>query len=92
MTTFADIPVWLILVIFFGAMGPMMRMIFGGWNSGTWPHHKSGKRSSDIARLDAQIAERDVVIEDLQRRINELESRLDFTERLLAERASSLAP
>jgi hypothetical protein len=40
----------------------------------------------EAKRLDAAIAERDVVIEDLQRRLSEMESRLDFTERLLAER------
>ena len=77
-------PKWIVLIIVLSAIGPMMRMIFGEHASS---RRKGGHRArEENERLDAALAERDVVIEDLQRRLNELESRLDFTERLLAER------
>lgn len=38
----------------------------------------------DVQRLDEALAQRDAVIEDLQLRLSEMESRLDFTERLIA--------
>lgn len=82
-------PTWMTFVLIVIFMGPMLRMIFGRID----PHSIKGGRwrrglaaSEDIGRLDAAISERDTVIEDLQRRINEMESRLDFAERLLAER------
>lgn len=85
MSMHAAIPGWVIVVVVFSAMGPMMRMIFG-------EHYVSARRrkrfaksgAEDLARLDAALAERDTVIEDLQRRLSEMESRLDFTERMLA--------
>ena len=57
-----------------------------------------GDRLKDLPSPDAvttalenTLAERDLMLEDLQQRMSELESRLDFTERLLAERNASLA-
>ncbi|HLB54631.1 MAG TPA: hypothetical protein VJK71_05945 [Gemmatimonadales bacterium] len=83
-------PSWLIIVFMLAWLGPMMRWIFGD-------SRRSGKRLRPTdqqlitARLDAALAERDQVIEDFQHRISELESRLDFTERLLAERREPAA-
>ncbi|HEV8600268.1 MAG TPA: hypothetical protein VGQ69_12960 [Gemmatimonadales bacterium] len=90
MITHGAMPTWLILLIVFGTIGPMMRMIFGG---GFQPYHKRKRfergAADDVARLDSAIAERDTVIEDLQRRLGEMEERLDFTERLLSERSAT---
>jgi len=47
--------------------------------------------TEEFARLDAALTERDGVIEDLQHRLSEMESRLDFAERLLTERSSTPA-
>ncbi|HEY9384601.1 MAG TPA: hypothetical protein VIP80_13910 [Gemmatimonadales bacterium] len=85
MSALASIPNWVFLIVVFSAIGPMMRMIFG-------EHYTAGRRrkrfdksgTEEVARLDAALAERDTVIEDLQRRLSEMESRLDFTERMLA--------
>jgi hypothetical protein len=85
----AALPSWIILVIVLSAMGPMMRMIFGEHYSARKRKRFDRNGSEDVARLDAALAERDTVIEDLQHRLSELESRLDFTERLLAERSSA---
>jgi hypothetical protein len=88
MITHAAMPTWLVFVIIISAMGPMMRMIFGGGfqRPHKWKRFERGT-ADDVARLDSAIAERDTVIEDLQRRLGEMEERLDFTERLLAERS-----
>jgi len=87
MTTHAAWSGWMTFIIIMAMMGPFMRFVFRG--GGSFPGHR-GKRvgrgdPEEIARLDAALAERDVVIEDLQRRLSEMESRLDFTERLLAQ-------
>jgi len=80
-------PNWMVFVIIMAAMGPLMRVIFGqrAFSARRWGRLDRGDTEA-IARLDNAIAERDTVIEDLQRRLSEMESRLDFTERLLAER------
>src|SRR5262245_17240741 len=96
MTTFAAWPGWMTFIVVMAVIGPLMRFAFGGW-ARQFPHppqrRLKGKRAAgEIARLDSALAERDVVIEDLQRRINELESRLDFTERLLATREAKEEP
>ena len=85
MSSFAAIPGWVIIVVVFSAMGPMMRMIFGEHYSSSRKRKRFDKSGTDeVARLDAALAERDTVIEDLSRRLSEMESRLDFTERMLA--------
>ncbi len=96
MPQLAAFPSWMFIVLFFVFVGPMMRMMFGGSRYGMYEGRKRIQRrmkerlkeeeSEEIGRLDAAIQERDVVIEDLQRRLTEMESRLDFTERLLADR------
>ena len=89
MFTHAEMPWWLGMMILFGFVGPLMRR---GMRGGPW-----GRRGSrtlhdpDVQRLDAAIGERDQVIEDLQRRLGEVEERLDFTERMLASRSAEAA-
>ena len=87
-------PTWMIFVLLVMFVGPMLKMMFGMID----PHaHKRLRQrmrqrfdeSEDTGRLDAALAERDTVIEDLQHRLTELESRLDFAERLLADRHRS---
>lgn len=67
--SFGAIPGWMLFVFAFVFIGPALRM-------------GAGRRQS--RRLEAALAERDAVIEDLQHRLSELESRLDFAERLVA--------
>jgi hypothetical protein len=83
----AQFPSWMMFVLFVMFMGPMMRMMFGA-KRGRWGRFEgleSGSRE-EIRRLEGELANRDAVLEDLQQRMSELESRLDFSERLLAER------
>ena len=86
----AALPSWMVffLIMMFG--GSMMRMIFGGRAS--WGRRdrleRGGSTRREIANLEQALADRDLVLEDLQRRLSEMESRLDFTERLLTEKAS----
>ena len=84
MSHFAALPGWIIVIIVLSAMGPMMRMIFGEHYKPQRYRRLDKRGTEEIARLDAALAERDTVIEDLQQRLSELESRLDFTERMLA--------
>ena len=81
MTLQAGWPAWVLVIMAFSMMGPLMRMLFGEPAGG---RKRLRGRSEEFARLDSALAERDAVIEDLQQRLSELESRLDFTERLLA--------
>ena len=82
----AEFPFWMMFVMFAVFVGPMMRMI--GGRSAWEPRGRLGdKKRDEIKRLEDALANRDAVLEDLQHRISELESRLDFTERLLSEKA-----
>ena len=89
MITHASWPGWMTFVIVMAMIGPVMRMVFG---SRYFPRRRGRllrqMDGQEDARLDSALAERDIVIEDLQRRLSEMESRLDFTERLLAERGT----
>ena len=88
MTSFSAWPSWMTFVIVFALVGPVMRMVLGSRFRSRWQGRYSLGDSGGSARLDSALAERDAVIEDLQRRLSEMESRLDFTERLLAERGT----
>lgn len=82
-------PTWLFVLFAIFWIGPMMRWMFGqGGEARRRVRGKRGRQQED-SRLDSALEERDQVIEDLQRRINELESRLDFTERMLAGQRES---
>jgi hypothetical protein len=84
MVTHAEMPWWLGMMILFGFVGPLMRM---GMRGPPWSRRGSRTlQDPDVQRLEAAIGERDQVIEDLQRRLGEVEERLDFSERLLASR------
>jgi hypothetical protein len=89
----AAFPSWIIIVLAFAFLGPAMRGIFGGYRPRRWERFQAlgGPGQEEVKRLDAAIAERDVVIEDLQRRLSEMESRLDFTERMLARPSGGAA-
>ena len=86
MTFISGIPSWLVMVLGFMFMGNVMRLVFSRSrfrSRGRWEQLGSG----EVDRLEAAINQRDVVIEDLQQRMSELESRLDFTERMISSRS-----
>ncbi len=82
------IPGWVFIIFMVFWLGPAMKWMFGGPESKRVRATKQGKLDQ---RIDAALQERDQVIEDLQHRISELESRLDFAERMLAERKEPAA-
>jgi hypothetical protein len=82
-------PSWMIFVLIMIFMGPVMRMMFGGRGGWGRPDRLESGARTELKRLESALAERDLMLEDLQHRMSELESRLDFTERLLAERRVS---
>ena len=86
MSSLASIPGWMIVICAFMFMGPVMRMVFGG---GKMPPPRKWEKfgRGEVQRLEAEMAQRDAVIEDLQQRLSEMESRLDFTERMIASRS-----
>jgi uncharacterized coiled-coil protein SlyX len=80
--------------VIFGVVMAIMwsKMSHGDW-SGKGSHRRAGmlKQYDDrIAALEAELASRDEAIVLLESRVNELESRLDFTERLLTQRTQDL--
>jgi hypothetical protein len=87
MTLHAAWPTWMTFIIVMMFVGPAMRFVFGG-RARRWD--RLPKRDAEqLANIEAALSERDTVIDDLQQRLSELESRLDFAERLLSERGST---
>lgn len=86
MTALAAIPSWMIMVFGFMAFSSVMRMVFGGGRNRP-PRKWEQFGRQEVDRLEAAMAQRDAVIEDLQQRLSEMESRLDFTERMIASRS-----
>ena len=80
-------PSWMVLVFGFMFIGPAMRLIFGG---GRFRANRKWEQvgRQEVERLEAAMTQRDAVIEDLQQRLSEMESRLDFTERMIATRSA----
>jgi hypothetical protein len=92
MTLHAAWPTWMTFVILMMFVGPAMRAVFGGGRYGRldrWRNRLPRQESEQLASLEAAVTERDTVIDDLQQRLSELESRLDFAERLLSERGAT---
>lgn len=76
-------PFWIFILFALFWVGPMMRRMFGeGDRARNRIRDKHGRKTE--AQLENALEQRDQVIEDLQHRVSELESRLDFTERMLA--------
>ena len=89
MNHIAAFPSWMIFIFVMAFIGPAMRYMFGSRYTGRGGRWEGGGRlgKREVERLDAALAERDAVIEDLQHRLSEMESRLDFTERLIAQKS-----
>ncbi len=73
------------LLIFFFVVGPAMRWGIRGGRRGYWGGDWYDRPSPRGRDLSAALEERDAVIESLDARVAELENRLDFAERLLAD-------
>ena len=89
MTFISGIPGWVAGMFAFMIVMQVIRAISGGSRTRLRKWEQLGRQ--DVDRLEAAINQRDVVIEDLQQRLSELESRLDFTERLIATRSGEHA-
>jgi hypothetical protein len=83
----AEFPFWMIFVVF-----GMFMAARGTFMHGRRPERLGGKTRDEIKRLEDTLANRDAVIDDLQHRMSELESRLDFTERMLSEKTATRIP
>jgi chromosome segregation ATPase len=93
MTLHAAWPTWMTFIIVMMFVGPAMRFVFGGGRYrrlDRWRNRLPRQESEQLANLETALSERDTVIDDLQQRLSELESRLDFAERLLSERGTTL--
>ena len=86
---------WLFLIMFF-AFGPFSRRRWtrGRWGWGPWWGDEQGRKEPDGSpRDDERERRREEQVVELETRVAELESRLDFAERLLAQRREpSAAP
>ncbi|HEU5218555.1 MAG TPA: hypothetical protein VFU23_07840 [Gemmatimonadales bacterium] len=94
MSLIAGLPSWMVLIFGMMIVSSTMRLIFG--NTSRPSRFRTPRKwelfgRQEVERLEAAINERDVVIEDLQQRLSELESRLDFTERMIASRSAEPA-
>lgn len=77
---------WVIFAVVMIIM--MSKAARGDWH-GRGAHRRAGylkEYEERIAALEAELAGRDDAIVLLETRVNELESRLDFTERLLTQK------
>lgn len=78
--------------VFFGLV--MAMMWSRHWRGGDWSGRGSRRRSQELDRrietLEAELGGRDETIALLESRVNELESRLDFTERLIMQPKADL--
>jgi hypothetical protein len=59
------------------------------WRRSGWGRHRDPRTASRPPELDESIRARLELVDQLEARVAELENRLDFTERLLADRKES---
>lgn len=85
MTLPAGFPTWLIVV--FVVMFVSQARFFARYRGPRSLSKSDRKDGLDARQIEEALGQRDQVIEDLQRRLSEMESRLDFTERLLSEKS-----
>lgn len=90
MSFLAGFPSWLVWIFGFMFLSSAMRHMFGGGRVRP-PRKWEQFGRQEAERFEAALTQRDVVIEDLQQRLSEMESRLDFTERLIASRSADPA-
>ena len=77
----------------FFAIGVSALALYGGWIAVRWAHRKlEAPRAPDAEVLD-HLADRLARLEETEHRLAEVEERLDFTERMLADgRAPTALP
>lgn len=64
-------------------------MMFFWWGPWGRHRHRSQWQRPERAELDEETRARLAMVDSLEARVSELENRLDFTERLLAERTAT---
>src|ERR1041384_1429303 len=86
------IPAWAIGVGFIILVGTIGKIVRGAYSAGEKPLGKHATRELEqaVAELQAKMGG----VEEVQRRLADLEERLDFAERMLAQRrgAGRIAP
>lgn len=94
MVRFADTGwgLWALVLFFIFVLRPALRCGLGpsrrrwSWDGRDWDDGPRGRlRRRELEGVRAELEQRDTVIESLGARIAELENRLDFAERLLAD-------
>ena len=99
MMSMASLSQWWVLVFLIMFVGPLMRLVFypsrywrdrTGWG-GRWDRYfdRHRERDEELEAVTAELRSRMAQIDSLETRVLELESRLDFAERLLAKPALS---
>lgn len=78
------IPLWMFFFFYFRSRPRRWSRRSRHW--GDFPDGADGPSREDPERREAEQRRKDEQIESLETRVAELESRLDFTERLLAQR------
>jgi len=77
---------WLFPLLLFLVFNPFRRRRWGYWPDRDGRVERGGPRRQEESETDEATLQRNNQIEQLESRVAELESRLDFAERLLAQR------
>ena len=97
----ASLSQWWVLLFLVMFVGPLVRLVFypsrywrdrARWNAGWDRYFYRGRdrdRDDELEAMTAELRSRMAQIDSLETRVLELESRLDFAERLLAKPALS---
>lgn len=99
MVSMASLSQWWVLVFLIMFVGPLTRLVIypsrywrdrTGWG-GRWDRYfdRHRERDEELEAVTAELRSRMAQIDSLETRVLELESRLDFAERLLAKPAVS---
>ena len=93
MVWMASVGPWWTLIFFVVFVGPLVRFALHptrDWRyGGRWYRYRDREREAELEAMSGELQGRIAQIDALESRVLELESRLDFAERLLARPAVS---